>query len=76
MIKGKFDEVIVYSFDSQDGKGLLDFLPNSATKQTALEYVAAASGVAKEEVVFCGDSGNDIFPLDSRFSRRPGEKRG
>lgn len=66
-VKGKFDEVIVYSFDSQDGKGLLDFLPDSATKQTALEYVAAASGVPKEEVVFCGDSGNDIFPLTAGF---------
>ncbi len=67
LIKDKFDEVIVYSFDSQDGKGLLDFLPNSATKQTALEYVAASFGVAKEEVVFCGDSGNDIFPLTAGF---------
>jgi sucrose-6F-phosphate phosphohydrolase len=67
LIKGKFDEVIVYSFDSQDGKGLIDFLPNSATKQTALEYVAAAFGVAREEVVFCGDSGNDIFPLTAGF---------
>ena len=67
LIKGKFDEVIVYSFDSQDGKGLLDFLPNSATKQTALEYVAASFGVLKEEVVFCGDSGNDIFPLTAGF---------
>lgn len=67
LVKGKFDEVVIYSFDSQDGKGLLDFLPNSATKQTALEYVAAARGVAKEEVVFCGDSGNDIFPLTAGF---------
>ncbi len=67
LVKDKFDEVIVYSFDSLDGKGLLDFLPNSATKQTALEYVAEAFGVAKEEVVFCGDSGNDIFPLTSGF---------
>ncbi|MEM9658839.1 MAG: HAD-IIB family hydrolase [Planctomycetota bacterium] len=66
-VKGKFDEVVVYSFDSQDGKGLIDFLPNSATKQTALEYVAEASGVPKEEVVFCGDSGNDIFPLTAGF---------
>ena len=66
-VKGKFDEVIVYSFDSQDGKGLLDFLPDSATKQTALEYVAAATGVPKGEVVFCGDSGNDIFPLTAGF---------
>ncbi|MEN8179887.1 MAG: HAD-IIB family hydrolase [Pseudomonadota bacterium] len=67
-VKGKFDEVIVYSFDSQDGKGLLDFLPASATKQTALEYVAEEFGVAKRDVVFCGDSGNDIFPLTAGFS--------
>ncbi|MBT8466236.1 MAG: HAD-IIB family hydrolase [Myxococcales bacterium] len=66
-VKGKFDEVIVYSFDSADGKGLLDFLPASATKQTALEYVAAAQGCPKGEVVFCGDSGNDIFPLTAGF---------
>lgn len=67
LVKGKFDEVIVYSFDSQDGKGLLDFLPASATKQTALEYVAEEYGAAKEDVVFCGDSGNDIFPLTAGF---------
>ena len=66
-VRGRFDEVIVYSFDSQDGKGLLDFLPDSATKQTALEYVAEEYGVAREDVVFCGDSGNDIFPLTAGF---------
>jgi len=66
-VKGRFDEVIIYSFDSQDGKGLLDFLPASATKQTALEYVAGEFGAASEEVVFCGDSGNDIFPLTAGF---------
>jgi sucrose-6F-phosphate phosphohydrolase len=67
LVKGKFDEVIVYSFDSQDGKGLLDFLPASATKQTALEYVAEEFGAAKQDIVFCGDSGNDIFPLTAGF---------
>ena len=67
LVKGKFDEVIIYSFDSLDGKGLLDFLPASATKQTALEYVAEEFGSAKEDVVFCGDSGNDIFPLTAGF---------
>lgn len=66
-VKGKFDEVIIYSFDSQDGKGLLDLLPDSATKQTALEYVAEEFETPKEEVVFCGDSGNDIFPLTAGF---------
>ena len=67
-VKGRFDEVIVYSFDSQTGKGLLDFLPDSATKQTALEYVAAELGEDKADVVFCGDSGNDVFPLTAGFS--------
>lgn len=67
LVEGKFDEVIIYSFDSQDGKGLLDFLPASATKQTALEYVAEEYESAKEDVVFCGDSGNDIFPLTAGF---------
>lgn len=68
VVKGRFDEVIIYSYDSQDGKGLLDFLPDSATKQTALEYVVDEFGVNKGDVVFCGDSGNDIFPLTAGFS--------
>jgi sucrose-6F-phosphate phosphohydrolase len=67
LVKGKFDEVVVYSYDSQDGRGLIDFLPASATKQTALEYVADEFGAAKGDVVFCGDSGNDIFPLTAGF---------
>ena len=67
-VKGKYDEVIVYSFDSQSGKGLLDFLPQSATKQTALEYIANEFGANKTDVVFCGDSGNDVFPLTAGFS--------
>ncbi|MEJ2310004.1 MAG: HAD-IIB family hydrolase [Gammaproteobacteria bacterium] len=67
-IRDNFDEVIIYSFDSQSGKGLLDFLPHSATKQTALEYIAGDFNVDREDVVFCGDSGNDIFPLTAGFS--------
>jgi sucrose-6F-phosphate phosphohydrolase len=67
-VEGRYDEVTIYSYDSEDDKGLLDFLPNSATKQTALEYVARAFGAPREEVVFCGDSGNDIFPLTAGFS--------
>jgi len=68
LIKNNFDEVIVYSYDSHSGKGLLDLLPNSATKQTALEYIADKFNVPKSEIVFCGDSGNDIFPLTAGFS--------
>jgi sucrose-6F-phosphate phosphohydrolase len=64
----RFDEVAIYSFDSQSGDGLLDFLPRAATKQTALEFLAEQLGVPKQQVVFCGDSGNDIFPLTAGFS--------
>jgi len=66
-VRDRFDEVIVYSYDSQDDKGLLDFLPASATKRTALEYVAADAGVSHDDVVFCGDSGNDIEALTAGF---------
>ena len=67
-VAGKFDEVIVYSVDSQANKGLIDFLPASATKRAAVEYVAEQHDTPKGEVVFCGDSGNDIFPLTAEFS--------
>jgi hypothetical protein len=67
-VEGRFDEVIVYSYDSVDDKGLVDFLPDCATKQTALEYVADEHGCERGEVVFCGDSGNDVFPLTAGFS--------
>lgn len=66
-IKGLYDETIIYSYDSQDHKGLLDVLPNSANKQTALEYLAEEYHTDKQHVVFCGDSGNDIFPLTAGF---------
>ena len=65
-IGNQFDEVLVYSFDSQNGNGLLDILPRSATKQAALEYVAEARAEG-DDVVFCGDSGNDVFPLTANF---------
>ena len=66
LVGGKFDEVLVYSFDSSNGNGLLDILPTSATKQTSLEYVARVHD-AGADVVFCGDSGNDVFPLTANF---------
>ena len=68
LAKGKFDEVLVYSYDSVSGDGLLDCLPDSATKQTGLEYVCEEYGTKREDAVFCGDSGNDIFPLTAGFS--------
>jgi sucrose-6F-phosphate phosphohydrolase len=66
-VRGKYDESIIYSYDSQSGNGLLDFLPQSANKQTALEYIVEKYNAAFDDVVFCGDSGNDIQPLTAGF---------
>lgn len=66
--EGRFDEAVVYSFDSQAGTGLIDFLPAAATKRTSLEYVASKLGERTRDVVFCGDSGNDVLPLTAGFS--------
>ena len=38
------------------------------TTFTPPEFVAAELGEDKGEVVFCGDSGNDVFPLTAGFS--------
>lgn len=67
-IRGSHDEVMIYSHDSRTGEGLLDCLPQSATKRTALEFLADELGVPRADVVFCGDSGNDIDPLTAGFS--------
>lgn len=66
LVGGQFDEVLIYSLDSNNGNGLLDILPASATKQTSLEYVTKEYN-AGNDVVFCGDSGNDVFPLTAGF---------
>ncbi|TDG13985.1 HAD-IIB family hydrolase [Seongchinamella unica] len=65
---GRFDEVIIYSYDSSLDRGLLDILPASATKKTALEYVSREHDICKDSVVYCGDSGNDILPMKAGFS--------
>ncbi|MEL6187991.1 MAG: HAD-IIB family hydrolase [Myxococcota bacterium] len=66
-VHGQFDEVLVESHDPKAHHGLLDVLPSGATKRTALEFVAQALQADKSEVVFCGDSGNDILPMTAGF---------
>lgn len=55
---------IVWSVDPLKGNtGLIDVLPNTATKETALEFIRTQKGLIEADVVYCGDSGNDILPL-------------
>lgn len=54
---------LVWSVDEAAGVGLLDVLPASASKLHALEFLARALGLSHEDVLFAGDSGNDLEVL-------------
>jgi len=58
---------VVFSIDEAKGVGLLDILPESATKKHALQYLARYFELDHKGVVFAGDSGNDLEPLTSGF---------
>ena len=49
------------------GLGLLDILPNSVSKVSALEFLVKTLQVDNSKVVYTGDSGNDILPLSGHW---------
>ena len=51
---------VIVSRDEIRQKGLLDILPKGASKQTALEFLCTSYSFQKHQVVYAGDSGNDI----------------
>jgi len=57
------DADVIYSVDEIAGRGLIDVIPRSATKVMALEYIRKKLGAEMGEVIYCGDSGNDLLPL-------------
>ncbi|MDP2593179.1 MAG: HAD-IIB family hydrolase [bacterium] len=62
------DAEVVWSTDPlQGGVGLVDILPKTATKSSALEFVRSHLKLEMSRVVYCGDSGNDILPLFSGY---------
>ena len=54
---------VVYSFDPHKDSGLIDVLPRSATKLGALEFLINKLNKDRENVIYSGDSGNDLLPL-------------
>ncbi len=57
------DAVLIFSIDERYDIGFLDILPQEATKLAGLEYLRKKMQIPKEEIIYCGDSGNDILPL-------------
>jgi hypothetical protein len=51
--------------DEQRRLGLVDVLPQRASKMHAIRYLMDQKGYLKNRVVFCGDSGNDLDVLTS-----------
>ena len=56
---------LIWSVDDSEGVGLLDVIPEQASKRHAIEALMEHEGYSREETVFCGDSGNDLEVLIS-----------
>lgn len=56
---------LVWSIDEPAAIGLLDVLPQQASKLHSLEFLCQHLGFALHEVLFAGDSGNDLEVMAS-----------
>jgi sucrose-6F-phosphate phosphohydrolase len=56
---------LIWSVDEMQQVGLLDVLPEHATKRHAIEFLMKHKGFARENTVCAGDSGNDLPMLTS-----------
>ncbi|MFO7811972.1 MAG: HAD-IIB family hydrolase [Pelovirga sp.] len=56
---------LIWSIDEQKNIGLLDILPDCADKRQAIRFLQQQLGFADEELVFAGDSGNDLQVINS-----------
>lgn len=60
-----FRTSIIWSVDETTDTGLLDLLPERATKLHAVEFLMKRVGVDDRRMVYAGDSGNDLPVLTS-----------
>ena len=56
---------LIHSVDEMAATGLLDILPADADKYQALEFLRALLGVERNQMLFAGDSANDLAVLVS-----------
>ncbi len=56
---------LIWSVDEQENVGLLDVLPERATKVHAIRFLMKKKGFSEDRTVFAGDSGNDLPALTS-----------
>jgi len=58
---------IIYSVDYPKPRGLLDIMTKKGTKKGALDYILKKNNKKIKEVLYCGDSGNDLSLLASKY---------
>ncbi len=56
---------LIWSVDEPAGVGLLDVVPERATKLHAVEFLMEHLGFSLQEMLFAGDSGNDLAIMAS-----------
>lgn len=67
LAEANVDAEVIHSIDDAASTGLLDLLPAGAGKRAAIEYLLEVSGLSPGEVLFAGDSGNDLDALVAGF---------
>ncbi len=58
---------LIPSVDPFNGDGLLDLLPHAVSKSSALAWWTSFTGADPDEIVYAGDSGNDLAPLTAGY---------
>ncbi len=58
---------LIWSVDEAAGKGLLDLLPENASKYHAVDFLMGLLGRDEATTLFAGDSGNDLEVLTSHI---------
>jgi sucrose-6F-phosphate phosphohydrolase len=58
---------IIYSEDEIKKTGLIDILPPKTAKHTALNFLSHKLNLKNEEILYAGDSGNDLAVIEAGF---------
>lgn len=59
---------LIYSEDRVKQVGLVDIIPEAGGKSGAVDFLAQKLEAEKEEVIYAGDSGNDLDALSAGFN--------
>jgi sucrose-6F-phosphate phosphohydrolase len=65
LVQERIPANLIWSIDEIEGVGLLDVLPNRADKRQAIRFLQQYLRYGNDEVVFAGDSGNDLQVINS-----------